>query len=98
MKKLLLSPEEQFDFFIEVYGKVIDLKEVSDEEGKEICKLFKDFIKAALINLKILLPINDTVTPQQYHEFYEEVSGWTFDNINIKLTNLRKQYQIIQKC
>ena len=34
MKKFLLSPEEQFEFFVKVYGKIIDLKEVSDEEGK----------------------------------------------------------------
>ena len=57
MKKLLLSPEERFYFFIKVYGKVIYLKEVSDKEGKEICKVFQDFIKAAFIYFKSYYPL-----------------------------------------
>ena len=121
MKIYLLSPSEQYDHFIKVYGNVIMLKDLSNKESTKICEVFQNFIKVALIHLKQLLPFDDIViqkiaafdpdcgtshtellelgehftniiSPENYHEFYEEVFSWKLDIDNNKLKEIKKNY------
>jgi len=60
-QRYLLSDSEQYDTILKIYGNVIHLKDVSKQEGLQVCQIFQKFIQNALKDLKRVLPLKDLV-------------------------------------
>ena len=53
--------EEQYDYFVKVYGYVITIEDIPKEQALAIVEIFQKFRRDSLVNLKLVLPFDDIV-------------------------------------
>ena len=66
LKDYLLPEAEQYDHLVDVYGKVINFKDVKRKQGIQICVLLQQFIRRSLHDLQQILLFDDPVLNKIY--------------------------------